>query len=315
MPHVFVIGATGFVGGSLARHFVSRGWDVTGLARTEASSAGLREPGIVALPGDLDDRLDDTLAAAAEADVVVYAAQVAPDREPELARRLVATLTGTDRTLVFLSGTGVFMQRTGGAWSPDVVAEDDAFTPEPLALPRVEAETIVRGAAPGLRTIVIRPPTIWGDGDDGPVAQTYRSVGRTGSACYVGEGLAANSNVSAVDLGELLELAIRKGKAGALYHGVGGEIPFRWIAEAVARDLGVGTRSLTMQEATEVFGPFGVLIMSASSRSRDPRTRAELGWRPTRTDMLSQIGEPRLRALAAPITKPDINQENTDEDA
>lgn len=41
-------------------------------------------------------------------------------------------------------------------------------------------------------------------------------------------------------------------------------------------------------------------------RSRAPRTRAELGWIPDHTDMLSMVGEPRLRELAAasPATAP-----------
>jgi hypothetical protein len=87
---------------------------------------------------------------------------------------------------------------------------------------------------------------------------------------------------------------------GALYHATGGEFPWRWIAEAVARDLGVSTRGLSMEEAHELFGPIGATIYSACSRSLDPRSRTELGWKPVHLDMLSQVGEPRLRALAQP---------------
>ncbi|EMH1903524.1 hypothetical protein QZM56_32870 [Burkholderia contaminans] len=126
----------------------------------------------------------------------------------------------------------------------------------------------------------------------------YRSVALTGAACYIGSGLAAYSNVHGDDLARLFSLAIERGQPGALYHAAAGEIAYGWIAEAVARDLGVKTRSLSMDEAVKVFGPFGALIHSACSRSRDPRTRGELGWKPTRLDLLSEIGEPRLRALA-----------------
>ncbi len=92
----------------------------------------------------------------------------------------------------------------------------------------------------------------------------------------------------------------RKGEGGALYHAAAGEIPNRWIAEAVARDLGCETRSVTVSEATEIWGEFGALIMSVSSRVRDVQTRKALGWSPQHLDMLSEIGEPRLRALAKP---------------
>lgn len=299
MSDVFVIGATGYVGSQLAQHLARAGHRVSGLARSTDAAAKLSGDGIEPITADLDDRLDRTVAAARAADATIYAAQIAFEREPAVLRTLCDALANTGKTFVFLSGSGVFLQRTIGAWSPDVFAEDDPFTPEPLAAARVEAEGIVRAAADhGVRAIVVRPPVIWGPGDDGPVAKTYRSVAATGGACYVGSGLAAYSNVHSADLARLFELVLERGQAGALYHAVGGEIPYRWIAEAVARDLGVPTRSLSMDEAGEVFGPFDALLLSACSRTRDPRTRAELGWAPQHPDMLDLIGEPRLRALA-----------------
>lgn len=295
---IFILGASGYVGRNLVKSFAAEGWKVLGLARSDRAAATVAAAGAQPVRGDLDTQLTPVLEAARMADVVVYAAQVAFEREPELIQTLCSEIGG-NRTFVFLSGTGVFMQRTAGAWSPDSFAEDDPFVPEPLALPRVQAEGIVRAAATkGLRSIVVRPPVIWGPGDNGPVANVYRSVALTGSACYIGSGLAAYSNVHSADLARLFSLVVERGRAGALYHAVAGEIPFRWIADAVARDLGVETRSLSLDEAAEVFGPFGALFQSACSRSRDPRTRSELGWRPSELDMLSQIGEPRLRALA-----------------
>jgi len=96
------------------------------------------------------------------------------------------------------------------------------------------------------------------------------------------------------DVARLAEAAVRGGTAGALDHAVAGEVANRWIAEAVAADLGCAARSLTPAEAAGVWDEFGALIMGASSRSRAPRARAERGWAPRRTD-LSEIGEPGLR--------------------
>jgi len=306
--NIFVIGASGFVGSILARHFVAEGHKVLGLARSDRVEHALKGAGIQPVRGDLDTEVAPVLAAAQSADVTVYAAQVAFESEPALIQVLCDALVTRGRTFIFLSGSGVFMQRTGGAWSPDSFAEDDPFVPEPLALARVEAEGIVRAAAEhDLRSMVVRPPVIWAPGDYGPVSSVYRSVSLTGAACYIGSGLAAYSNVHGADLAQLFSLAIERGRPGALYHAAAGEIPYRWIAEAVAHDLGVKTRSLTMDEAAEVFSPFGALLLSACSRSRDPRTRSELGWRPTRFDLLSQVGEPRLRALAIPQSSPGAN--------
>jgi nucleoside-diphosphate-sugar epimerase len=309
---IFIIGASGFVGSTLARHFLADGRRVLGLARSDRAEALLKTVGISAVRGDLDTTMAPVVAAARSADVTIYAAQVALEREPATIETLCDALAGSGKTFIFLSGSGVFMQRTGGAWSPDSFAEDDPFVPEPLALPRVEAEGIVRAAAGhSVRSMVIRPPVIWGPGDNGPVASVYRSVAVTGAACYIGSGLAVYSNVHCDDLAQLFSLSVECGQAGALYHAVAGEVPYRWIAEAVARDLGVETRSLTMDEATDVFGPFGALLQSACSRSRDRRTRTELGWKPTKFDLLSEIGEPRLRALAHRNPTKETVHENT----
>ncbi|KNY24538.1 NAD-dependent epimerase/dehydratase family protein [Methylobacterium sp. ARG-1] len=298
---IFVIGATGYLGGVLARHFVEEGYEVAGLARREEAGAKLAADGITPVSGSLDDGMAPVLVAASDADAVVYAAQVELDREPEVLERLCQALAGTGKTLIFTSGSGVFMKRTAGEWTSEAMAEDDAFEPVAFLSERVRTERIVRAAAEtGVRAMVVRPPAIWGPGDNGQVARVYRTVATAGAACYVGSGLAAYSCVHHADLARLYALVIERGVSGALYHAAGGEFAWRWIAEAVARDLGVPTRSLSMDEAEEMFGPLGAMIYSACSRSLDPRARTELGWKPVHGDMLSQVGEPRLRALARP---------------
>jgi nucleoside-diphosphate-sugar epimerase len=298
---VFVIGATGFVGGAMARHLAVRGRPVTGLARSPEAAAKLESQGLATIPGDLGGAMDTVLAAAGAAGTIVFAAQVPPDVEHRAVSAVLDVLSGSGKTFIFISGTGVFLQRTGGAWSPESHAEDDPFPVEPLAARRVEVEALVRRAASrGVRAMVVRPPLVWGPGDHGHVAMTYRSIATTGTACYVGTGLATYSHVHADDLAALVARVDQRGHAGALYHGVAGEIPNRWIAEAVARDMGCDTQSITLEEAKQVWGEFGALIMGSSSRSRSPRALCELGWTPRHTDMLAMVGEPRLRAMASP---------------
>jgi nucleoside-diphosphate-sugar epimerase len=297
----FVIGATGFVGGAVADQLRAAGHPVTGLARTPAAAEHLAVRGVTPVPADLEDRADAAFAAGADADAVVFAAQLPPAVEEATVGAFIDALAGTGKTVLLVSGTGVFLQRTDGRWSPDSFAEEDPFIPEPLALPRVRTEQQVRAAQRrGLRGIVVRPPLLWGPGDHGHVSEIYRSVAVTGAACYVGEGLNTYSHLHVDDASRLVVAALENGPAGALYHGVAGEVPNRWIAESVARDLGCPTRSLSPQEAVTVWGEFGALIMGASSRCRTTGAGAAVGWAPTRPDMLSMIGEPRLRALAHP---------------
>jgi nucleoside-diphosphate-sugar epimerase len=289
---ILVIGATGFVGGGVARHLVGAGHRVRGLARSVESARALQQARI-----DPIDGWDGVPAAAAQADAVVVAAQLPPEAEYGTVSALLDGFTGT---FLFTSGSGVLLQRSGGAWSPDSFAEEDAFVVEPLATTRKAVEDLVRGsAARGVRAMVVRPGTIWGPGDHGHVSLVYRSVARTRSACYVGEGLNTYSHVHLADVARLHEAVLDRGVPGALYHATAGETPTRWIAERVAADLGVDTRSVTPAEAVEVWGEFEALIIGASSRLRDPRSRTELGWAPRHTDLLSTVGETRLRDLAA----------------
>ncbi|MEU7305660.1 NAD-dependent epimerase/dehydratase family protein [Streptomyces sp. NPDC007206] len=299
--NIFIIGATGFVGGALARHLSAEGHTVAGLARTKSAAATLDSQGITPVAGDLDEHRPAVIDAAQAADAVIYAAQTGPEQETATVQDLTRTLTSTDKTLIFLSGNGVLIQRTAGAWSPDVFAEDDPFTPEPLAHYRKAAEdTVLAAAQDGLRAMVIRPGLIWGPGDHGHVSMVYQSVATTGAACYIGEGLNTYSHVHIDDVTHLFCLALEKGRPGGLYHAVAGEIPNRWIAERVAADLGVTTRGLTPEEASGVWGEFGALIMAVSSRIRAVRAQQDLGWQPQHTDMLTMIGEERLRRLATP---------------
>lgn len=298
--NVFLIGATGFIGGALARHLSAEGHTVTGLARTERSAVSLVSQGITPLAGDLAERHVAVVEAALAADAVIYAAHPGAEQETSTVRYLTRALTGTDKTLLFLSGNGVLLQRTGGAWSPDVFAEDDPFTPESTAGYRKAAEEAVLAAANnGLRAMVVRPGLVWGPGDHGHVSMTYQSVAATGTACYIREGLNTYSHVHIDDVNRLFTLALEGGRPGALYHAAAGETPNRWIAERVAVDLGVTTRSLTPEAATSVWGEFGALIMAASARIRAVRAQRDLGWRPQHTDMLTMIGQNRLRLLAA----------------
>ncbi|MEV4451802.1 NAD(P)H-binding protein [Streptomyces mirabilis] len=76
--NVFVIGATGFVGGTLARRLTAREHLVTGLARTDVAAVALAADGITPVVADRDSRRSATIDAALRADAVVYTAQADP---------------------------------------------------------------------------------------------------------------------------------------------------------------------------------------------------------------------------------------------
>jgi nucleoside-diphosphate-sugar epimerase len=298
-----VFGATGYVGGHVAARLARSGWTVTGFARTADGAGRVAALGAAPVVGDVDDAPFVRRLARAH-DVVVWAAQLMVDHEQRFITRLIADLEVTATTLVFVSGTGVLSERTDGFWSENAFAEDEPFAPRRQLAARVESERLVRQAAErGLRTLCLRPPLIWGDGVSSVIADLYHSARLTGAVCYVGPGLNGYSNVHVEDLVDLIELALAKGAAGALYHCVSGEANFRMMAETIAARLGAPARSVGLDEAERIWGRAALLIVfAASSRSRCPRARDELGWRPdpARLDFLGECLNP---AFAQPAER------------
>ncbi|WP_329130632.1 NAD(P)H-binding protein [Streptomyces sp. NBC_00670] len=96
---LFVIGATGSVGGAVARHLGASGHTVSGPARSQDAAARLRGQGITAVRADLDTGRPAVLAAARAADAVLYAAQTTPEQETSTVRELTRALAGTGKTL------------------------------------------------------------------------------------------------------------------------------------------------------------------------------------------------------------------------
>ena len=52
---VFITGASGYIGGSVAAALMAAGHAVSGLARSDASAAALEKRGIAPVRGSLDD--------------------------------------------------------------------------------------------------------------------------------------------------------------------------------------------------------------------------------------------------------------------
>src|SRR5262245_58271048 len=109
--HVFVTGATGWVGSAVADDLIAAGHRVTGLARSREKAAALAATGAEVVITTLDD-LDALRSAAAVADAVIHTAfnhdfsKFAENAEQD--RRVIealgSALAGSDRPLLVTSG-------------------------------------------------------------------------------------------------------------------------------------------------------------------------------------------------------------------
>jgi nucleoside-diphosphate-sugar epimerase len=291
---IFITGASGYIGGSLAQALVAAGHNVSGLARSDDTAAALRKRGIAPVPGTLDD--GETLAAAARAaDVTVNAANAG---HRGAAEALIKALAGSGRTLVHTSGSSIVGTRARGKLVEAIFDEDTPFKPTPQRAERVAIDRMVRNAAGnGVRATVIAPSLIYGRGSGlNPhsiqVPWLIALAKKSGVAKHIGSGENRWSNVRIDDLVRLYLAAIALAPAGSFYFAENGENSMREVCQAISRMLGFDgrTQAMTVEDAAAEWGEGAANdTMGANSRVRARRARAELGWRPTGAPLIAEI--------------------------
>jgi len=315
---VLVIGATGYIGSALARAFGEDGHAVTGLARTAAAAARLASAGLASAPGDFRD--PPSLARAVNAvdpDVVVVVASAggglgdaaAFSADRNAVKALAAAMEGRGKTLVFTSGSAVFGVFAAGERADPAFPEDTALPlPRQVFAPasagvgerfveehavaigaRVEAERAVLEAT-GVRGVVIRPGNVWGYGGSVDIPKAIALARSNGVAPHWGAGGATQGYAHLDDVVDLYRLAIARGRPRGVYHAVSEEASQRDVGLAIGRMLGLGprTESVSLDRMAALGGVRGVRL-SMNKRLSAERTRAELGWTPTRLGVLADV--------------------------
>ena len=291
---IFITGASGYIGGSVAAALMAAGHQVSGLARSDEAAAALAKLGIRPVRGTLDDTV--ILAnAARDADVTVNAANAG---HREAAAAMLKALADTDKIFLHTDGSSIVGTRSRGELVEKVFDEDTPFTPTPQRASRVEIDKMVRNAAGnGVRSVVIAPSLIYGLGhglhsQSIQVPWLIQAAKKFGVAKHIGPGDNRWANVHIDDLMALYVLAIEKAPAGAFYYAENGENSMREICEAISRILGQGgrTQSMTMEEAATEWGEGPANdTMGSNSRVRAKRARAELKWRPKAHSLIEEI--------------------------
>jgi nucleoside-diphosphate-sugar epimerase len=291
---IFITGASGYIGGSVAAALMAAGHEVSGLARSDEATAAMAKLGIRPVRGTLDDA--DVLAKAAhDADVTINAANAG---HRAAAETMLKALADTGKTFLHTDGSSIVGTRARGELVEKVFDEDTPFTPTPQREPRAEIDKMVRRAAgDGVRSIVIAPSLIYGLGhglnpNSIQVPWLIKVAKKFGVAKHIGPGENRWANVHIDDLMTMYVLAIEKAPAGAFYYAENGENSMREMCEAISRMLGQGgrTQSMTVEEAADEWGEGPANdTMGSNSRVRAKRARAELKWRPEARSLIEEI--------------------------
>jgi len=282
--HVFVTGATGWVGAAVVHELLAAGHRVTGHARSPDKAAALSRIGAGVVLATLDDLavLHD---AAAAADAVVHTAfdhdfsrfieNCAQDQR--VIDALGAALEGTQRPLLVTSG--LLGLRPGA---------DETDVPDP-ASPRRSEPTARALAQRGIRAATVRlPPSVHGVGEHGFVPILIELARRTGVSAYLEDAGNHWSGVHRQDAARVYRFALEQGATRPVYHAIADEsVPFKRIAEVIGARLQLPV----VPRGSDHFGWFARMAgadMAASSAA----TRALLRWQPVGPTLLGDLDQP-----------------------
>jgi nucleoside-diphosphate-sugar epimerase len=292
---VFVTGASGHIGSAVVPELLQAGHQVVGLARSDSSAGALTAVGAEARRGDLDT-LDGLREAARAADGVIHLAfREDLMRSGDLAGAVAADLAATEAIASALEGTGKPLVTS----SPTLVLALMGITGRTVTEadfapggPRVDAENFVIGlAGRGVRSSVVRlPPTVHSSLDHHGLTHSLIGIARqSGVSGYVGDGANRWPSVHTLDAARLYRLALESAPAGSRLHAVAEEgIPFRDIAAAIGRGLGVPLASFPAAEADEHFA-FLSAFVGADNVVSSEVTRKAVGWEPTHPGYLEDL--------------------------
>jgi len=286
--HIFVTGATGWVGSAVVGELVAAGHSVLGLARDASKAAAVAAAEAEPIIGTLD-HLEVLRDAASMADAVIHTAfdhdfsRFAANSEQE-ARALEAigdAMRGLNQRLIVTSGVALV--------APGQVVSEDDVPAAGAASPR-KAETIARALAErGIRASTIRlAPTVHGVGDRGFIPILIGIAREKGISAYVGDGMNRWPAVHRKDVARLYRLAVEHADPTFIYHAIAEEgIAFRNIAEAIGRHLDVPVEP----RDSDHFGWFGMFAGADIPASSD-QTRALLDWAPTMPGLIADLARP-----------------------
>lgn len=291
---VFITGAAGYIGGSVAARLLQEGYTVRGLVRTQEQADKVKQLGIEPVIGTLDDASILTHEAQ-QADAVINAAS--SDHRASVEAMLDA-LAGSGKAFIHTSGSSVVGDDARGEWKSDqVYAEDTPVAVVPEKAARASLDQLIRDAAKrDVRSVILCNTMIYGTGlgasaNSVQIPPLVAQAQKSGIARYVGQGVNVWSNVHIKDVVELYLLALKNAPSGSFYFVENGEASYADIVSAIAIRLKLGeAQSWPVEEAIKEWG-FGHAVYSFGSNSRVTAAlaRKELGWTPTHSSVFDWI--------------------------
>ena len=282
---IFILGAPGYIGGTVAQKLIFIGHEVYGLARDKNKADKIEELGQIPVVGTLDD-LEVIHNAAANSDVVINAAST---NHVYAIRTIIDALKGTNKTFIHTSGSSVVSDYAGGSYSHEIFNEYKTFSPLPekAIWYSLERDLILASSNEGVRTIILCPCMIFGYGtglrrESIQLPLMIQAAKSLGKSIYIGEGENIWSNVHIDDCANAYLLALENAQSGSLFYLESGQSSIRDLASAVGKYLKQNpvSESVSLSDAYEIWGPHMTLSLCSNSRITSEMARKMIGWSP-----------------------------------
>ena len=268
---VLLTGATGFIGGVIARQLRDRGDDVVAYVRNPAKAAALRGMGCDIVEGSLVD--DAALQAAmAGVDGVIHAAGmyevgIQPETQDAMYEaNVTATQQVLDAAVAAGAGRVVYLSTLGAAGNTRGAIADEGFEHEPgyvsyydetKHLAHVAAEQRIAQGAP---VVIVQPGGVYGPGDTSVIATAIDLfLKRRMPVIPLPDAGISLAHVEDVATG--IVAALDKGRIGEAYILSGDNVTTRQMIETLAGVAGRKPPRLDLPTAfLRVLAPVGPLV-------------------------------------------------------
>ncbi|KAM0313869.1 hypothetical protein ACHAO8_005115 [Botrytis cinerea] len=295
--HIFMTGATGYIGSVITELAIAEGYTVHGLSRSESGDAKLLKAGAVPIRGNLTN-LDVLRRESAEADIVLHLAtdyhitkanasyDAAWPIDKAAVEAIADGLEGSNKPLVVTGGTLFVSPNPDGGETTETSPVD----PEPINNRHQAEAHALELAKRGIRVIAIRlAPWVFGRGGSGVKLFTGISK-QAGEVMCVDGGKNFTTTVHVDDAARLYLLAAQKAKSGEVFNASSAtDVTFHEMWETMATALNVPLKHLSTEEAIAKLGPIISKFISMENRATGAKARDILGWQSNGMSILEEI--------------------------
>lgn len=290
--HIFLTGATGYIGSAVLDAMIKGGHRVTAIARDPEKAERLLAKGATPVIAELGlPKMYVPLLQAADA--VVHTAYESSPRGVQLDQQSIEIMLAAQRDALAGDGKARAFLYTSGVWvlgrtTKAADEESPLDPPEHVAWRPAHENLVLASASAGLRPVVIRPGVVYGGGR-GIVSDLIKDA-LNGIVRVVGAGKNRWACVYDHDLGDLYVRVLESATATGVFH-ANDEADERVsdIVEAIAGQVPQrpDIRNMPMAEARKKMGTRADAL-ALDQKVRSPKARA-LGWAPSLSGVANSV--------------------------